>query len=360
MKKIVLFPFHHDIETLLKDMELLIDTEITGIISYNEDSPFIEKLCSAYGIANRSYDELLNECDAVLILDNYREYSQNKYYSVIDDANRLGKEVLITPLAASQIDLSDYEGKYSLLKKEPCDPQEIERRYDMDKREKLYDLEIPAVGIMGQGINCGKFECQKLVNNVLSTECKTAVLSTNALGALYGYYTMPDFMYSSLSFNEKVLKFNLYIRMIVKTENPDIIIVGMPEGVAPFEKRIFNSFGEYPLVITSAISLDTTILCTYFLQGELIEGGVEEIMAMCEERFRIPMGAVCISDVYLEIPEAELSETVYEFLDEDFVLRHRSPIDGSSAPIFDTYNEKRAEAIIRSLIEPMSENIKLM
>ena len=69
MKKIVLFPFHHDIETLLKDRELLIDTELTGIISYNEDSPFIEKLCSAYGIANRSYDELLNECDAVLILD---------------------------------------------------------------------------------------------------------------------------------------------------------------------------------------------------------------------------------------------------------------------------------------------------
>ena len=148
--------------------------------------------------------------------------------------------------------------------------------------------------------------------------------------------------------------------MIVKEENPDIIIVGMPEGVAPFEKRIFNSFGEYPLIITSAISLDTTILCTYFLQGELLEGGVEEIMVMCEERFRIPMGAVYISNVYLEIPEVELSETVYEFLNEDYISSHRSLIDGSAEPIFDTYNEKRAEAIIRSLIEPMSENIKLM
>ncbi len=360
MKKIVLFPFHHDIELLLKDREHLIDTEITGIISYNEDAPFVEKLCGTYGIANRSCDELLNDCDAVIILDNYREYSKSKYYSVIDTAGRLGKEVLITPLAASQLDLSDYEGKYHLLKKEPCGPQEIERRYDKDKREKLYDLEIPAVGVMGQGINCGKFKCQKLVNNVLSQQCKTAVLSTNALGALYGYYTMPDFMYASLSFNEKVLKFNLYIRMIVKTEDPDIIIVGIPEGVAPFEKRVFNSFGEYPLIITSAISLDTTILCTYFLQGELLEGGVEAVMAMCEERFRIPMGAVCISDVYLEIPEAELSETVYEFLDKDFVLRHRTPIDGSAAPIFDTYNRARAETIIRSLIEPMSENIKLI
>ena len=30
MKKIVLFPFHHDIELLLKDREHLIDTEIMG------------------------------------------------------------------------------------------------------------------------------------------------------------------------------------------------------------------------------------------------------------------------------------------------------------------------------------------
>ena len=225
MKKIVFFPFHHDIETLLKDREHLIDTEITGIISYNEDAPFVEKLCSTYGITNRSYDELLNECNTVLILDNYRKYSQNKYYSVIDDANRLGKDVLITPLVVSQLDLSGYEGKFSLLKKEPCNILEIDQRYNMEIHNKLYDLEIPAVGVMGQGINCGKFECQKLVNNVLSTECKTVVLSTNALGALYGFYTMPDFMYVSLSFNEKVLKFNLYIRMIVKEENPDIIIV---------------------------------------------------------------------------------------------------------------------------------------
>ena len=207
MKKIVFFPFHHDIETLLKDREHLIDTEITGIISYNEDAPFVEKLCSTYGITNRSYDELLNECNTVLILDNYRKYSQNKYYSVIDDANRLGKDVLITPLVVSQLDLSGYEGKFSLLKKEPCNILEIDQRYNMEIHNKLYDLEIPAVGVMGQGINCGKFECQKLVNNVLSTECKTVVLSTNALGALYGFYTMPDFMYVSLSFNEKVLKF---------------------------------------------------------------------------------------------------------------------------------------------------------
>lgn len=358
MKKLVFFPFHHDLKTLLQNKDRIIDAEVSGVLSYKEDYIMVENLCNEFGVPVKTYEQTLNDCDCVIILDNYRNYNSEKYYRVIKDAAGLGKEILITPLAASQLELSDYTEMFSLLKHEPYDELGVDERYNFSRKDRLYDLDVPVIGVLGQGKNCEKFECQLLIDEVLGAECKTAVLSSNALGALFGYYTMPDFLFAPLPFAEKVFKFNSYVRMIAKTELPDLFIVGIPGGVVPFEKREMNDFAEYPLVITTAISVDIGVLSTYFAQGGLIEAGIQAITGFCEERFRLTIGAVNFARVTYDIPEAEIFDMIYEFLNDEYVAKHRPKFEDSKLPLFDLYNKERAMSVIKEMTAPLSENVR--
>lgn len=361
MKKIAFFPFHHDLEVVLQNKDKLVGAEIVGITSYKEDCLAIESLCDKYGLPKKSYEQVLADCDEVVLLDNYRSYSTKKYYSVISDANELGKKVIITPLAASQLDLSAYEDKYELLYKEPKGADIIDERYEKSPKYKLYDLDVPVIGIMGQGKNCGKFECQMLVDDAINRECKTAVISTNPLGVLFGYYTMPAFMYEPLPLHEKVFKFNMYVRHVESAEKPEMIIVGIPEGIVPFKERDFNSFAEYALAITSAISIDIAILTIYFVHEEIVDSGLQDIIQFCEERFRTPIGAVYMCNVIYEIPQSKLYYPItFEFLNNEYVTKYRASLENSKMPIFDSHNRERAANILQDIINSIRDNIQVI
>ena len=277
-----------------------------------------------------------------------------------EDAILYDKEIMITAHIADQLELSKYRGRFSVVKKEVCTPEELQFQYDNVYRSCLYDLDTPVIGVMGQGKNCGKFHCQLLLSRILENECQAVVLSSNPLGALYGFYTMPDFLYDSIPFYEKVIKFNTYIRMIERKENPDIIIIGIPEGIVPFEQREFNHFAEYALVITSAITIDAGILCTYFVHGKLLSKGIDDLMTFCSTKFGMPMEAMCISNIYCEVPHSDISPIIYEFLDDSYMCKYGPNISDIAAHVFDFRELDRMTTIVQNILCCLSSGIRVI
>ena len=83
MKKLLLFPYHPDVELLAEKTEELEDVSVVGVCSFREDAAAADAVNQRLGCTG-SFTELLEKCDTLLLLDDYRESKKEKYYEVID------------------------------------------------------------------------------------------------------------------------------------------------------------------------------------------------------------------------------------------------------------------------------------
>lgn len=359
MKKIAFFPYHNDLKVMHPYKDKLEDYEIIGFSSFHEDKQLISGLNQLYGLEEKSLAALLSECDALIVLDDERNGYPDKYYEVLDLAIQNEAELLISPIAASQLDLEKYKGKYNLLKKCPCDESTIARHFENYTHDSLYRIDTPIISVFATGRNCGKFECQLFLDEVLSEQYRTTVVSSNYLGVLFGYYTMPDFLYGSFPFEEKVFRFNLFIHLISKHETPDVLLLGIPEGVAHSEKLEFNHFSEYPLVISAAVPIDMAVLNLYFAPYELWDEGLKKIVHYFENRYFIPVGALCLSSVYYELAD-DIHPIVFEPISDAFLTKFHPDMSSLSTPVFSMHDRSSAKAVVKNMLKPLQENIKVV
>jgi peptide maturation system protein (TIGR04066 family) len=357
MKKIVFFPYHPDLLTVIDHRAALRGFEIGGFISFKEDAQRIQALNEALGVADTSYEHLLQSCDVVILLDNYRDFRPDKYYQIFGDACRYQKEILVTPHAQAQLDLTDYQGQYKLLERLPEDMGNIENEYKLHKEIKIYEVNVPIIGVFGHGKHCEKFKTQLLLKEALE-DYETIAVSSNALGALFGCYTIPSFIFEDRPFHEKIIKFNYYIRMLSKLDTPDVIALGIPEGIAPFREKEFNHFAEYPLIVSSAVSIDMAILCTYLLTGARLEDGLKEIMDFFEQKYEIAVGLIAISRTLYDIPIEVYEKLIFEFLDESFLDEHYPDVDSLNLPMINMRNYEKAVAAIKASLKQLQENVR--
>ena len=351
MRKVVIFPYHPDVDILLNYNVQLKDVQIVGVYSYLDDKTITGEINKTLGIQN-SYSEMLERCDTILILDNYRLYKDELYYEVIRQGIEQGKKIIITPRAEAQLDLETFEDQYILLKNNDIISFSTEQ---IPERKRFIIENIPVIAVSGMGKNCSKFETQLLLYETVQKQGYRCVwVSSNELGAMFGGYALPDSLFSGISFEDKVIEFNHFVYKLSIHENPDIMIIGIPEGITEFEMYEYNHFGEYPLVIGSALTIDSSILCTYFLNQINLQG-LRSLCDYSESKYGMPVHAISVGKTVFESEEGS-NRISYSFLEESylkkyFVKNHKMPI-----PAICLWNREEAKRNMMSLLTLLQEN----
>lgn len=300
------------------------------------------------------------DCDALVLIDNYRDLICDKYYNLIEFAVANKKEILITPLAEAQLDLQNYSGLYSLLEFLPKNIAVLESGYRNMTKDKIYEIDTPIIGIFGQGKNCEKFKVQLMMKESLVDDYNAVVICSNALGVLFGCYSMPGFLYENRPFKEKILMFNHFIRILAKTANPDAIIIGIPEGILPFAKYEFHHFAEFPIVITSAVSIDLSVLCTYFMTGEQLGSALIKLGQLCKNKFSTSIDVFAISETLYDVTDDEVNCVLYEYLDDSFLDKYYPDLTGINIPVLNLRNRAESFRLLKAAVERLADNVKLM
>lgn len=365
MTRILLFPYHPDIITLIEFKSSLVEFELCGVASYIDDAEIVRKLNNEIRCSDANYNNLLEECDAILLLDNYRNYALDKYYEIISDAINFRKKIYITPLAATQLDLGNYAGKYELLARYPTDLSEIDKEYDISKQinagMRMYKIEPPILAILGQGKCCSKFETQLLVSNYLSKDYEYSWVSSNALGVLFGGFTLPPFLFSEkISFQEKIVKYNHYIYKLTENHPSDCILLGIPEGILPFRRKEFNHFAEQPLIASYAVDIDVSILCTYFTGTDLSEESLRNLINYCHNRFSVTVSAAVVSKTSYHLPEQNQDPITYVFFDQQFLKKYYPHFDGINFPFIDLMHSEKSIRTFKRAIHQIEENMDVI
>lgn len=363
MKNIIIFPYHPDINAVFRQRKHLKEYKLIGVMSFEEDEGVISSFNKALESDCLSDEELIAVADAVIIIDDYRDCKKDKYYQIIDMALLYSVEVIVTPAAELQLELDQYAGRYKRLEN-LCEGFEringefgVLRGYSV--QSKLFDINVPVIGVMGLGKYCDKFETQLMTKIVMEDEYNIRCVCSNSLGVLFGCYTLPDFLFDTLPFQEKVIRMNQYIKAITENAEIDALIIGVPEGIAPFSEKETNHFGEYPLVISKAVPIDLTVLCLYFIWEEISTSGIRYLANEVNVKFATKTGAIAVSRTMFDVPTEDFEKMIYTVLDEQYLHKYypeQEYLDGIYA--INMFEQDKGFRTIKNCIDQLANNVK--
>ena len=214
-----------------------------------------------------SFEEALEKC-TVLIAAEY-EFDDNTHYfnkvienlklAIIKQKNTYCTLPLEPPVISEFDQLAKEHGSMFTYMKGPClDAASIS---ELSNKKNL-KLNTPVVAVMGLGPNCSKFEIQLgLRENILKKGFKVSQIGSKHYCELFGFHSFPSFMYSNEYDEEtKIFAFSRFLRDIEIRENPDVIILGIPEGIMKYNDRIINRFGTLAYEVGCAVTSDYTVL----------------------------------------------------------------------------------------------------
>ena len=160
----------------------------------------------------------------------------------------------------------------------------------------LYKFDTPIVAVAGTGSFTQKFDLQLyLRKELLNLGYKVSQVGTRPYCEMFDFQSMPKWMFdSTYTDREKVYAFNHFLKMIELKEKPEVIIIGMPEGIIPFNEKHQQGFGLCAYEICSAVHPDYLIMSLY--NGEYTQQFLDEMNNLTKYRLHVEIDDFYVSN----------------------------------------------------------------
>lgn len=347
--KLSIFPLTPDLELLLKYASMLHDCEVASIISYIEDGEKLRKIARESNILCTTEVEQGIACsDALVLMDNLFDLDSEKYRNCIECAQHLGKSIFYG---------SSLKGLFEAKTADKPEEQSTKQEESGIDEVRLYEFDSPIIAVFGMGENCGKFECQIQLKHYIDKLGFSALsISSNHLGKFFGMETLPDLLFDdSVSFHRKVIELNRFVYSLCKKYDPDVVILGVPSGIAPISVKDTNFFCELPLVVSEALKIDAGIMTLYY-QREVNDGYLQQISDYCMHRFGAPIDSYFMSQ-QMAMYDPSKYKMDYLFL-TDKQMETCKPVVNSKKLISTPFD--RNNAIYEKVVESLKCNIEVI
>ncbi|MDC7290403.1 TIGR04066 family peptide maturation system protein [Blautia schinkii] len=285
MEKIMIYPYSKDYEPYVKHSNFLTDGVIVSIVSPR-----------GWGLVNNTVecgekyltisDQFINslvECTTVWFVDDGRyALPTNILLEKVSLAIKNNKKVVFTRYNDSKADfLKIHELIPEELNITPCKIG-VGDLYPM---KVTYSINTPTLVVLGAEKGTDKFEVQmQLIDQFERKGYKCSAVSSRRDSELYGMHSIPDFMFDgNLRESDKVIQYNHYVKLIESIEKPDLIIIGIPGGILPYDGIYHNDFGILAYEISMAIPCDAAIMC--FPYNQYFSGDYSDIIHDVDIRF---------------------------------------------------------------------------
>lgn len=249
--------------------------EKSEYIISNEIDQEIDGIWITPEIAYMSIDETLTALETLPIANKIIYYSA---YLNMDDENKI-------------IDLCNHRGAKEIVKQGTAGEIELSIRDNI-----LYKFDTPIIAVAGAGSFSQKFDLQLyLRKEFLNLGYKVSQVGSRPYCEMFGFQSMPKWMFdSTYTDREKVYAFNHYLKMIELNEKPEVIIIGLPEGIIPFNEKHSQGFGLCAYEICSAIHPDYLIMSLY--NGEYTQQFLNEMNNLTKYRLHVEIDDFYISN----------------------------------------------------------------
>lgn len=296
MNKLAVYPFDYHSRELACYSELITTNyQISALIIKDKfNTPSIINVDES--LLTYDYVEAIINADVLLLVDDLTQDFGKHYLRMIECAQENSTKIMFTRKL--------WEGlsSFEKIRELPEDRFTIlENTVDnscvkLKNMNTLLKIDIPIITVMGMGDYCNKFQCElELRKFFMEKGYQLLQLGSKAIAPIFGFKELPLFvMDKSLTFIERVIKFNRYIVDEIKKNPVDLIVVGIPDSILPYNNNIINGLGETSLIITAALNIDASILCIYN-QNTIDSRYIEHLEACSKYRFNTPVSFINVS-----------------------------------------------------------------
>ncbi|HEX2925349.1 MAG TPA: TIGR04066 family peptide maturation system protein [Ruminiclostridium sp.] len=262
--KIIVYPYDDQFTPILRRRELLRNYEVVGLVSprgwgLNGRDAGQADNGSPLGLSITSdFDGSLELCDAVLFSESRTQLEfEQAFKPKVMKAIETGKDILfIFPLKE--------EIRNEISK--ACATRGVNFKYYPEIRlapQRIFgeddlalELDTPVIFVLGTGERTNKFEIQlALRENMMKMGYKVSQVGTRGYCELLGFHSFPGFMFGNgISEISKISSFNRFIKGLEGDECPDVIIIGVPGGIMPFNNRLPNRYGILAYEVSQAVT----------------------------------------------------------------------------------------------------------
>lgn len=334
MKKAIIILYNNEVSEIIRYHEMIYNYEIVQVISPNGWGLSQKDAGDVDGGKTTGYiikDEI--DCgieyDVVMVLTPVAENLLHQVYNrYLKKAVQDGKMIICTKRNRDFLVNTFAECENNIIL--------IEERADYEIK-RMGKTDTPIIVVAGTHEYTHKFKIQLELKRYLEKNgYKATLVGSKNFSKIFGCYQFPEFMFQSITEREKILAFQGYIRNIEKIEEPDIIIVGVPGGMMPFNEKFPGNFGITLYEVMLAIQPDAFVLsCLY---EEYDDGYFADIRNVAKYRFGAEVDCFNISTFQVDINESEQNDSLQYFrLSQDAVDSMTKNL-AQDIPIFNVSN----------------------
>lgn len=354
-KKAILYPYSIHSASIVRNRSMIKHYEIIGAVAPKGLS-LLGKDCSAVdsrsfmGIdISEDFEHMILNCEVIIIGEYSLESDEKNIFQQIVFKNTLyaleqGKEV-VSLYRFSEEQEEKLKRKSDELK--ICyfsykEWQDIK----LKKSGSMVQLNTPIISIAGLTEECGKFDIQMSIGNMLARSGINAThISSKQFGELFGFHSFPTFMFgNSLTEEDKILELNAYLSFLESKENPDVFIITVPGGMVPINKRNHERFGITAYEVGCAINPDLLVLAIPLI--DLKSYQMDNLCKIVEEKLNCAPCCMAMSNNRINSKDMqdEFKKVSYDFLAVEEVDKKIKGYD-DILPVFNSISKQGKEAL---------------
>ena len=305
--KLLVYPVNENLVPLVRYKDLLpsysevIPVAPRGFGYEGLDAALLDGGPMTGSLVSCEFSEALQKADAVFFDHCDAPLNAGQYALLIRETQQAGKAVLLTKslkvfLASKGVAVA-MDG-VSILGR-PAD--------DLlgNDEEKLLEIPVPCVVVLGTGRRTGKFDLQLNLRNVFQQAGYSVTqFGSKEYSSLFGFDPLPQFLFDLGSQREKILAFNHLVYETVKRDNSDVVLLGVPGGIMPINPFEFDEYGELAFLMGTAVHADTGICSLYC--APYPESVLENIRRICLYRHGVPIKYMNLSNHDLLLSQTTL------------------------------------------------------
>lgn len=296
-RKLAIFPYSNEVSSLWKYSDLLWEFEIKNLIAPKGWGLTGEnvKLYSNGQSINLSIQDSLSESeynlvDIIWITEEINKMDRAAAIGMLEKLFHSKKEIIFTSYICSELkniiintnratNISDYKK----IKKE------------LSPSHHRYSIDVPVVMVLGTSIMTEKFDLQLSIRRKLQDMgYEVSQVGSKSFCEFFGFHSIPEWFFDNTYLEvDKISMFNMFLKNIEMEEKPDIIVVGVPEGIIPLTKKHHFNYGIYAFEICCAVAPDYAVLALPY--GEYNDDFYAEMKTLCQYKLNVILDSFYVS-----------------------------------------------------------------
>lgn len=220
------------------------------------------------------------------------------------------------------------------------------------KENRLHKINAPILLVCGIAEYTNKFELQlKARKEFLNRGYCVSQIGSKEYSSFFGMHNFPEFMFDNIPDIEKVYRFNSYIKQIENTEEPEIIIIGVPGGAMQYDADHPNGFGIINYLVSNSIIVDVTLLSLSY--NDYDESFWDFTKNYLKFRYEYPVQSFHLSNIFHDIYGGEtFDKERLVYINQNKVEEKIQSLDKKD--VFNLNNEEAFTSAIDEIINYLS------